>query len=123
MRWELGEELPGSSELRRYRLRDLGTDETMELWEPRASVRLRPGVQDAIAAATRSSPSADAALSRIPVPTEQGKVLITRSTQGCLADREIRIGRGLHPSPASPVANRGWAERAEQDFAQLGIEF
>ena len=40
-----------------------------------------------------------------------------------LADREIRIGRVLHPSPASPVANRGWAERAEQDFAQLGIEF
>ena len=33
-----------------------------------------------------------------------------------------RIGRVLHPSPASPVANRGWAERAEKDFASLGIE-
>jgi len=39
-----------------------------------------------------------------------------------LGDREIRIGRVLHPSPASPIANRGWAERAEQDFARLGIE-
>jgi len=33
-----------------------------------------------------------------------------------------RIGRVLHPSPASPVANRGWAERAEKDFEKLGIE-
>ena len=33
-----------------------------------------------------------------------------------------RIGRVLHPSPASPIANRGWAERADQDFAKLGIE-
>ncbi len=32
-----------------------------------------------------------------------------------------QIGRVLHPSPASPVANRGWAERAERDFAGLGI--
>lgn len=34
----------------------------------------------------------------------------------------IRIGRVLHPSPASPVANRGWAEAAERDFGKLGIE-
>jgi len=39
-----------------------------------------------------------------------------------LADRDVAIGRVLHPSPASPVANRGWAERAEQDFEKLGIE-
>ena len=38
-----------------------------------------------------------------------------------LAGRDLRIGRILHPSPASPVANRGWAERAEKDFAGLGI--
>jgi single-strand selective monofunctional uracil DNA glycosylase len=40
-----------------------------------------------------------------------------------LADRDVAIGRVLHPSPASPVANRGWAERAEKDLRALGIEF
>lgn len=121
MRWELGEELPGSSELRRYRLRDLETDASMELWEPRASVRLRPGVQDAIAAATRASPTADAALSRIPLPTEQGKVLITASTQGSLADRELRLApaqalelaRWLSPAVLDPRSTTGGRLRAD----------
>jgi len=36
-----------------------------------------------------------------------------------LAKSDVRIGRVLHPSPASPLANRGWAERAEQDLAAL----
>jgi single-strand selective monofunctional uracil DNA glycosylase len=31
------------------------------------------------------------------------------------------IGTILHPSPASPAANRGWARQAERQFAQLGI--
>jgi single-strand selective monofunctional uracil DNA glycosylase len=34
---------------------------------------------------------------------------------------DTRIGRILHPSPASPLANRGWAEAAVKDFAKLGI--
>lgn len=38
-----------------------------------------------------------------------------------LAGEPIRVGRILHPSPASPAANRGWAEAAERDFAALGI--
>jgi single-strand selective monofunctional uracil DNA glycosylase len=32
------------------------------------------------------------------------------------------IGSMLHPSPASPAANRGWAAQAERDLAALGIE-
>ncbi len=32
-----------------------------------------------------------------------------------------RIGTVLHPSPASPLANRGWAERAEQQLSDLGV--
>ncbi|MCG8652673.1 MAG: single-stranded DNA-binding protein [Pirellulales bacterium] len=36
-------------------------------------------------------------------------------------DLELRIGRVLHPSPASPVANRGWAEQAEKQLLELGI--
>jgi len=33
----------------------------------------------------------------------------------------VRIGRVLHPSPASPIANRGWAERAEQELQALDV--
>jgi single-strand selective monofunctional uracil DNA glycosylase len=32
-----------------------------------------------------------------------------------------RIGRVLHPSPASPAANRGWAEAASRQLAELGV--
>ncbi|PCI37472.1 MAG: single-stranded DNA-binding protein [Elusimicrobia bacterium] len=38
-----------------------------------------------------------------------------------LGDNGPRIGTILHPSPASPMANRGWAPQAEQGFAKLGI--
>ncbi len=34
---------------------------------------------------------------------------------------DIEIGVMLHPSPANPKANRGWAAKAEQDLAALGI--
>lgn len=34
---------------------------------------------------------------------------------------DIKIGRILHPSPASPAANRGWAEQASQQLTELGI--
>lgn len=33
-----------------------------------------------------------------------------------------RIGSILHPSPASPIANRGWAPQAEKQLRALGIE-
>ncbi len=32
------------------------------------------------------------------------------------------LGRILHPSPASPKANRGWAEQAEQELRDVGVE-
>lgn len=32
-----------------------------------------------------------------------------------------RIGRVLHPSPASPLANRGWAEAATKQLEEQGI--
>lgn len=32
-----------------------------------------------------------------------------------------RVGRILHPSPASPAANRGWAEAAQRQLAELGV--
>lgn len=38
-----------------------------------------------------------------------------------LAGEDILIGRIHHPSPASPIANRGWAEAVSQDLAALGV--
>ncbi len=35
---------------------------------------------------------------------------------------ELEIGRILHPSPASPAANRGWAEQVEVQLRALGVE-
>lgn len=34
---------------------------------------------------------------------------------------DVQVGRILHPSPASPIANRGWSERAEAELNELGI--
>lgn len=38
-----------------------------------------------------------------------------------LEGRPIRIASVLHPSPASPKANRGWAAAATQELADLGV--
>ncbi len=35
---------------------------------------------------------------------------------------DVTIGRILHPSPASPLANRGWGEKATEQLQALGIE-
>jgi len=34
----------------------------------------------------------------------------------------LRVGQVLHPSPASPAANRGCAPQAERQLADLGVE-
>lgn len=38
-----------------------------------------------------------------------------------LGDRDLRIGRVLHPSPASPAANRDWAGSARRELQALGL--
>lgn len=38
-----------------------------------------------------------------------------------LAGIPVRIGRVLHPSPASPAANRGWAAAATAQLQTLGV--
>jgi single-strand selective monofunctional uracil DNA glycosylase len=35
--------------------------------------------------------------------------------------RQIRIAQILHPSPASPAANRGWVEAVDRKLAALGV--
>ena len=39
-----------------------------------------------------------------------------------LSGSDVRIGRILHPSPASPAANRGWAEQATRELRALGVD-
>ena len=48
-------------------------------------------------------------------------VFAEQRARAALADTGLPIGRILHPSPASPVANRGWAEQAEKQLAALGV--
>jgi single-strand selective monofunctional uracil DNA glycosylase len=35
--------------------------------------------------------------------------------------RGVRIEQILHPSPASPAANRGWADAVDAKLAVLGL--
>ena len=35
--------------------------------------------------------------------------------------RRIRVGQILHPSPASPAANRGWEAAAQKQLAALEV--
>lgn len=37
------------------------------------------------------------------------------------AQTQVRIGQVLHPSPASPAANRGWAQAATRQLQEQGI--
>lgn len=43
------------------------------------------------------------------------------SAERAVAGLEVRVGQLLHPSPASPAANRGWAPQAEAQLRALGI--
>jgi single-strand selective monofunctional uracil DNA glycosylase len=42
-----------------------------------------------------------------------------RATEA-LSKMDVRIGKILHPSPASPAANRGWAEQATAQMTAQG---
>jgi single-strand selective monofunctional uracil DNA glycosylase len=44
-----------------------------------------------------------------------------KRARAVLADRPLKIGKILHPSPASPEANRGWAEKATEQLRALGV--
>lgn len=46
----------------------------------------------------------------------------TARARHALSGIDVRVGTVLHPSPASPRANRGWEEAAEADLRALGIE-
>jgi single-strand selective monofunctional uracil DNA glycosylase len=42
--------------------------------------------------------------------------------RSALSSRDICIGRILHPSPASPAANRGWEDAVERALQEMGIQ-
>jgi single-strand selective monofunctional uracil DNA glycosylase len=44
-----------------------------------------------------------------------------KRAQVALAGLDVAVGTILHPSPASPLANRGWAAAASRQLAALGI--
>ncbi|MDE2310262.1 MAG: single-stranded DNA-binding protein [Betaproteobacteria bacterium] len=44
-----------------------------------------------------------------------------RAREALAEVQSIRFGRILHPSPASPAANRGWAEQATRQMQALGL--
>ena len=44
-----------------------------------------------------------------------------KCAQRALAGLNLRFGRILHPSPASPAANRGWAQQAERQMVEMGL--
>ena len=45
----------------------------------------------------------------------------TEALGGATGVPGLKFGRILHPSPASPAANRGWAEAATKQLTELGI--
>ena len=44
-----------------------------------------------------------------------------RRARLALADESVAIGTILHPSPASPLANQGWAGKIERQLEGLGV--
>jgi len=42
--------------------------------------------------------------------------------RAALDDLDLIVGRILHPSPANPAANRGWAETASRELRELGVK-
>ncbi len=45
----------------------------------------------------------------------------TDRARTALAGSAVTVGTILHPSPASPAANRGWAEQAEKQLREQGV--
>ena len=49
-----------------------------------------------------------------------GKFAEKQALRVC-ANGGVEVGSILHPSPASPAANRGWQQQAERQLAALGV--
>lgn len=83
---------------------------------------------DKLAAAERDSlyRICDASLAAVVEALEPERIIgIGKFAQGraalALPGIELPIDTVLHPSPASPIANRGWAPQAEKQLEALGV--
>ena len=68
----------------------------------------------------------DQSLARVVEALQPAQVVgVGRVAEGAalraLGEDAPPIGTILHPSPASPIANRGWAPQAERQLAALGL--
>ncbi len=53
----------------------------------------------------------------------QWAIGVGKYAEGCLSrlvPSETKVGTIIHPSPASPIANRGWALKAQEQLVGLG---
>lgn len=51
-----------------------------------------------------------------------GDFAVRHGRAGCeKLQRQTQVGQILHPSPASPAANRGWAQKATEQLIELGV--
>jgi len=50
-----------------------------------------------------------------------GRFAAERAESALAGMKKVRVGRITHPSPASPKANRGWAQAVEEEFRQMEI--
>jgi single-strand selective monofunctional uracil DNA glycosylase len=69
----------------------------------------------------------DTALERLVRHLRPGRVIgVGKFAEGrareVLSGLDCEFGTILHPSPASPLANRGWAPRVEKQLAAMGLE-
>ena len=48
-------------------------------------------------------------------------VFAEKQIKSALAGYDVKTGRILHPSPASPAANKGWAKIVTKELEELGI--
>jgi len=84
---------------------------------------------DKLKAAERDAllPACDRALRRV-AETLGARLVVgvgvwaEQRARAALDGLEVEIRRVLHPSPASPAANRGWAEAATRQLAEMGIK-
>jgi len=68
----------------------------------------------------------DVALVRVVEAAQPGMVIgvgafARKRAALALASMDIRIEQILHPSPASPAANRGWAQQVDVQLAAMGL--
>jgi single-strand selective monofunctional uracil DNA glycosylase len=50
-----------------------------------------------------------------------GDFALRRAQEALVATNHVKLGRILHPSPASPAANKNWAAQATRQLRELGI--